>query len=284
LEQVWKDRYRKSPEQKRKVLAAWNDFKAATGAKTLRDITPELVVAYRDTVYARNVSGKSQSNLFTRIRRLLSFAKSRAIAVKEIAESLTVLELLTPSDATLTLDPKPIAVEDWRTLLAAATNEADRALLLLCLNCGMYLAEAIRLKWNNIKAGTIVTHRAKEGRVIRVAVLWAETLKAIEALPRKGEFLFYAYDGAPLGIKGAEKRFRKLRDDAKVPNVTSSMLRDGAATAMAEAQVGERLSNLVLGHRQPGMTDHYVKRSPRMVEPATEAIRKAYMTAQKLTA
>jgi integrase len=274
LEQTWRDHFKKSPEQKRKVLRAWEDFKTTAKVLGLKDIITEAVIAYRDVVHAREASGKSQSNLFTRIRRLISFAKSRGIAVEKMAQVLTTLSLLTPSESTVSLNPQPVEVDDFKALLKAADGE-DLAMVLLMLNGAFYCAEVIRLKWTDIIKGCIVTHRAKEGRCVRVCVLWPETLAALAKVKQKGEYIFYNYAGAPLGIKGAEKRFRELRDAAKVEHVTSSQLRDGAATAMAQANVTEKLCNLLLGHRA-GIGDHYVKRNPQMVAPACEAIYRHY--------
>ena len=276
LETIFRDHFKKSDENKRKVLAAWDDFKRTSGAKSLEDITPELVVAYRDVIHEQRGTGKSQSNIFNRVRRLITFAKSRAVAVKELSEVLNVLSLLTPSDTTVSLDPKPIEVEDWQKLHEAAEGE-NLAMLLVCLNAAMYLTEVVRLKWSDIRPdGTIITHRHKEGRCVRVCTLWPETIAALENVPRKGDHIFNAYSGAPLGVKGAELRFRKLRDGAKVPHVTSSQLRDGAATAAASANVNQQLIALLLGHRT-GIGDHYVKRNPKMVAPACEAVRSLYM-------
>ena len=71
LDAIWEERFKSSPEQKRKCLAALEDFRAVTGIISIKDITPAVVVAYRDKVYGRNLSGKSQMNRFTRLRRYL---------------------------------------------------------------------------------------------------------------------------------------------------------------------------------------------------------------------
>jgi integrase len=273
LEQIWSDKFNSSPEQKRKCPTAFKDFCEVAGIAGIRDIKPETVVAYRDAVYARNLTGKSQSNLFTRVRRYLAFFRDRAIAIDEINQAMGYLGLLTPNETTVTLDPKPVDTADWKKLLAAADGD-DKVMVLLMLNCAMYLQEVIKLRWEDIKDGCLVTHRAKTGKCVRVAVLWKETLDALSKVKRRGPFIFYSYAAEPLGIKGAEKRFRDLRDAAKV-DVTSSQLRDGAYTAAVEANVTTNLCQLLVGHRS-GLADHYVKRRPSMVAPACDAIHRAY--------
>lgn len=274
LTRVWDANFNSSAEQRRKCPAAFADFRAVSGIKALDEIKPAVVVKYRDEVYKRNLTGKGQSNLFTRVRRYLSFFRDRAIAVDTINRAIGYLRLLTPNQTTVTLDPKPIDVVDWKKLLAKAEG-ADRAMILLMLNCAMYAAEVVRLRWEDIRDGCLITHRAKTGKCVRVAVLWKETKDALAKIQRRGPFLFVNYAGAPLAVKGAEKRFRDLRDAAKLPHVTSSMLRDGAYTAAVEANVTNNLCQLLVGHRS-GLQDNYVKRRPAMVAPACEAIRKAY--------
>jgi integrase len=277
LETVWEEHCDASDEQRRKVLHDWRDFVKTTGIESLSDITPQLVISYRDAIYARKMSGSSQRNVFTRVRRLVSFAKSRALAMEACSKALDALSLLVPSATVISLDPKPIDPADFKALLGKAEGD-DKAMLLLMLNCAMYLAEVIRLEWSEIKNGCIITHRAKTGACVRVAVLWPETLAALAKVKRKGDYIFYAYHGAPLGVKGAELRFRTLREAAKVEHVTSSQMRDGAYTAAVEAGVTSDICRVLVGHRS-GMLDHYVKRAPKQVAPACEAIRARYLAA-----
>ena len=221
-----------------------------------------------------------QSNIFTRIRRLFTFARQREYAPDTLARVIDSLKRLVPNDSATSMDPKPISAAAFASLLASA-DDADRAMLLLMLNGAYDCAEVVRLKWSMLKDGCIVTHRHKEGKVVRVCVLRRETLSALAKLPRKGDHIFNSYTGLPLGTKGAEKRFRELRTRTNVSDeVTSSHLRDGAATAMAQAGVTDKFFAIAMGHRS-GISDHYVKRNPKMVAPACEAVHRYYFGKQK---
>ncbi|MGC4033089.1 MAG: hypothetical protein QM754_15405 [Tepidisphaeraceae bacterium] len=94
LARIWEEHFNTSPEQKRKCRIAFEDFCDVTGVSSIDEIKPELVVAYRDAVYARKLSGKSQSNVFTRLRRYLTFFRDRAIAIDVINKALGYLALL----------------------------------------------------------------------------------------------------------------------------------------------------------------------------------------------
>lgn len=275
IEQVWETFYTKTA--KRRTLRAWEDFKTTTGVEGLKQITPEICISYRDNVYARKYSPKNQSNRFTRIRRLFTFCRQREIAPNALAKVIDSLKRLTPDETSVSLDPKPIDPAVWKKLLAKSTGEV-KAMILLMLNGTYYCAEVVRLKWAEIKDGCIVTHRNKEGKCVRACVLWQETIDALAAIRKRGDFLFYAPTGKPLKTGGAELRFRTLRDNAEVPKtVTSSHLRDGAATAMAEAKVSERELAIVMGQRS-GISDHYVKRNPRVVVDACLAVYQRYFS------
>jgi integrase len=108
-------------------------------------------------------------------------------------------------------------------------------------------------------------------------VLWPETIAALEKIERLPEVdcIFRAYTGKRLGVKGAEKRFRGIRDAAELPGVTSSQLRDGAMTAAVEAGTNSQHIAILMGQRS-GIADHYLKRNPKMIAGACLAIRKHY--------
>lgn len=275
LETTWKTYGKCSELQKKKVLRGWNDFIEATGIEGIDDITPEVAVSYQDDVHGRGLSGKQQQHIFSGIRRVVSFAKSRAIAVDAMQKALTYLELLRPSESAISLDPKPIDVDDWKRLLANAEGD-DKAMVLLMLNCAMYLQEVIRLEWDDIRDGCVTTRRKKKGQCVRVAVLWKETLDALKDVKRKGAHIFNTYAGEPIKICGAQRRFAALTDKATLL-VTASQLRDGAYTAAVQANVSTPLCQLLVGHRS-GMADHYVQRNPKMVAPACEAIHRHYFS------
>jgi integrase len=280
LKQWWEQGTTSGNDQKRKVTAAWLDFVAFTGIKRLEDITPQVVRTYRDHV-RETVGGKTQLNTFTAVRRMVTFARDEKEFEPEDADKiLRMLALLTPNQATVKLDPRPISVADFHNLLAQAEGDDDRALLLVMLNCALYTQEAVRLEWEDfdLDAGTFATRRAKTGKVPRVATLWPATVTALRGIRRRGPHVFYSALGLPLKVSGAEKRFRKMRSAATLPaTVTASMLRDGAYTAACNAPgVDERFVRALAGHKS-GMPDHYVLRHPAIVRPACEAVREHYL-------
>lgn len=279
LETLWKTKATCSPGQRRKVLRAWQDFRKTTGIASIRDISGPVRVAFQDAVYARNLSPKEQAHIFAGAKRVLNFAKDRHIAPAEIGEAIAHLRTLKPSEEeTEGVEPHPISVADWRKLLAAAEGR-DRAQVLVMLNGAYYSGEIPDIKWQHIRDGAIFNNRKKRGKYRRVCTLWAETLAAINALPRISAQVFTTRLRLPLTAGGAHDAFNALADKAKVPHVTGSQLRDGAASAAADAQVSSVAIDTLLGHSS-GMKDKYVKRTAETVRPACDAIYRRYMAAK----
>jgi integrase len=273
LRKLWEAHATCSLEQMKKVRKGWNHFVENTGLKSLGEITPELAIMYRDKLHASDYNEKTQAHLIGGIRRVLTNAKDRAVAMAEINKALTYLELLKPSGEESINDPKPLEVAEWKKLYAQAKTANDQALLLLCLNGSFYLQEAVNLEWGDIEAGCIVTSRKKTGKCIRVCVLWQETLEALAGMERKGDKIFITYAGLPIKASGAFRRFAEIRGDLKI---TPSQLRDSAYTAAVESGVSHQFCQLLNGHAC-GMADKYVKRNPQMVKPACDAVYRKYL-------
>jgi integrase len=276
----WKTHAKCASGQVKKVTRAWEDFEKTTGIKGVDEITAAIAVKFQDDVHGRGLAGKQQQHIFTGIRRMLSFARSRAMAVDAMTKALGYLKLMAPSESTKNIDPQPISVADWKALLEVATGE-DRAMLLMMLNAALYAGEVTRVAWDEIKDNTFVSRRKKKGEFIRCATLWPETVEALNALDRSGPNVFTALGGRSKGNRlkkdGAFNRFRALRKAAKLPNVQASHLRDGAYSAAVAANITLPLCQLLAGHAT-GMSDNYVLGSPEMVAPACEAVRKKYMS------
>jgi integrase len=299
LEQIWMRHARCTDLQRKKVRRAWRDFVETAEIRELRDITKKTIIEYQDEVHNRiitrkdgtegTMSGRQQSHLFSGIRRLIKFNAERAVednVTDALEKALGYMKAWKPSESKKNLNPNPIELTDWKKLLAAAEGQ-DRAMVLLMLNGAFYIQEVIRLEWNDIKDGCIVTHRRKQGDCVRVCVLWPETIEALKEIERVNDRIFTTYMRLPIKVCGAQRRFRNLAIRAGLavadesgelkPTVTGSQLRDGAATAAASANVNSVLCKILRGH-SCGIDDHYVKRNPKMVAPACEAIYNAYRT------
>lgn len=276
---AYRDHAKVLRQERSKVCRAWQDFCDTTKIKTVEEIDEDIARIYKDAVYKReNLGPKSQKHLFSRIRGILNFmATNRGVAAVELQDKIKILKMLKASGTSVSLDPNPVSVADFKALLKAATSPDDKAMLLLMLNCAMYMQEALNLRWDDIKEGKyLVSHRRKLGKCVRVAVLWNETIDALKQVKRKGDSIFVGEHGLQLGRGGAGLRWTALAAAAEV-QTTPAQLRDGAYTAAVQAKVDAKYCKLLAGHRC-GIEDHYVKRDPSMVQSATDAVYKRYFT------
>lgn len=254
----------------------WKEFCAAVQVATVRELTSEIVSSYHDTVIGAGNSPTYVRHRFGKIKTMLNFACKRGLATADIRKGLDACAVLVPPKQRA-VDPHPIDREDFHKLIAA-TDEQGKAMLLLALNCCMYASEIVGVHWDQIdfEKGTLVADRGKTG-VSRVAVLWGRTVDALNKLPRRLPRVFVSYQGGQANANIVRKFFEDLRPVAKVDkSVKFADVRDGSYTAAAEAKgVQFEHARILAGHRT-GMSDHYLKRNPKIVAEACAAVERAY--------
>ena len=263
-----------------KCKAAWEEFKQAVAAQTLRDLTQEHVLQYGELVQESSREAARAPTYvrqrFQAVKSIVNYPPDRGRWAEDCKRVFAFMSVLQPP-AQSAADPRPITRPDFRTLLGKA-DATMHAMLLMSLNCCMYAGEVAALDWTdiNFQATALITRRPKTG-VVRVAMLWPETVAALRQLP--------ADDGPPFRTKttrmqhtyqSAYKAFKALRTEAQLPSVQFSQIRDGAYTAAVQAGTDLNSCKLLAGHAT-GIPDRYVKRGPQMVAAACDAIRHAYM-------
>ena len=256
----------------------WKEFTKRVGVETIRQITHEVVVQYERKILAAGLAPKSISHRFSKVKTIIAYALKRGQCPSECRQALDCLAMLEVENHN-PLDPQPISPADFWKVHGKAVEAEDQtfaALMLAALNSAMYGGEVAALKWEEIDLSTreLVTRRPKTG-VSRVAILWPETIKALKALPRQGEFCFYTRirSFTTFSVLDCWRQYReaaKLGDELKF-----SQIRD-AAYSVACKTTNLDQARVLAGHRLPGSVDHYVRRRPDFVKDACEAIRKAF--------
>lgn len=260
------------------VRRAFDKLTKHTGATTLADLTQDVLVAFADHVKAEGNQEGYANEVFARIKRVIKYGLKRGIDGVAIRSALDACAVLDAPKRPTNCQPSPISREDFRKLLDKA-EPMMKAALLLSLNCCLYASEAMGVCWEdlNLKARTYLDQRNKT-QVIRAGYLWRETVEALKALqPRESGPVFRSSTGLSYHPNSFRKLFDKARKAAQVPvEVEYNNLRDGAYTAACVQGVEFHLTQILAGHRHPGQSDQYVARNPAMVQPACEAIYRAY--------
>ena len=262
----------------------WSEFCDLVDAETVYEITAERIRNYHDTVFDRYEKGKLSpswvSARFMTIKAILRHALTKGDDTQELQRVIGLCRMLVAPEPRET-NPRPITRQHFHALLDAADTKL-RAILLLMLNAAMKPTAVTTLRKGEIDLdkGTLVTHRRKAGRIVRICVLWQRTTDAIrsyqEEHPHDGETLFISGAGGPIHPRTLSSWIRGLRDKVGVPStVKAEDLRDGAYTAAIQAGADLTKARLLAGHAT-GISDHYVKRNPMMVADACAAIERHY--------
>jgi len=253
-----------------------------------REITAHAINRFHDLIYKAYNKGKAPTYVFHRFtcpKTVFRYAMKRGKDQEQLQRVLALCAMLTPPGKA-SGKSEPIAAEHYRKLLDAVENEPKwKAIFLLALNAAMYPSEVAAVKKAdiNLDEGTLVMDRGKTG-VLRVAMLWRRTIDAIReyqsANPHRSEYVFVSRSGAPFSDNHVSRNFNRRRDTIGLPKtVQFAHIRDGPSSAAFNADgVEEKHAKVLAGHRS-GMSDHYVKRNPRVVATACAAIEDHYFGA-----
>jgi integrase len=149
------------------------------------------------------------------------------------------------------------------------------AMMLFALNAALYPSEVGSVRWDEIDLdrAEYVSRRRKTG-IVRVAVLWPETVTAVKALTRCRETVFNTSRQA-YNRFSVHREWTTYRTAAKVRDgVTFAQLRDAAFTEACRKSLDQ--ARVLAGHKYGGATDAYVARNPRFVTEACAGVRHAF--------
>ena len=256
----------------------WAEFRKAVGVETVRELTHEQVAAYEKVIQSGKYAPKSVLHRYRKVRTVLAHAIKRGRGVEDCRKALDITTMLEVRDAH-PLDPKPISVDDFWAIHAQAEESGDTtyaALMLTAANAAMYGGEVAALRWEELDLAKreLVTRRSKTG-VSRVAVLWPETVRALNKVERRGDQVFNTARRSYV-VNSVLKAWRKYRGGAGLRDeLTFGQIRDASFTIACRAATLDQ-ARVLAGHRLPGATDFYVRRNPQFVADACAAIRREF--------
>lgn len=275
---AYTDRHDLSEKEASKAGGTWKSFTRGVGVATLRELTPALVAAWGLKVKKQGLAAKTVQHTFNRVKTVLNHFRTTGVGVDDVRHALDCCAVLKAPDST-SLDPHPIARADFAALLEKAEGEG-KAMLLVALNLCFYPVDVARLRWADIDLERD-TYHAKRGKtkVARAGVLWVRTVEALRTVDRVDDcdHVFHKSNAQPHTDTTVRKWFWRLREAAKVEKaVQFADIRDGAFTEAAAGDGVEFQHARVLAGHRSGIADAYVRRNPKMVAKACEAVERAY--------
>jgi integrase len=279
-----------TPKEWKNSRTWWDEFTEITGAKFVVDLDRDAIRNYRSVIKQRQSTRKRSASWvrsrFGKIKSVVNHALSGEMALTAAERSMLELRSLLKQPSKPTPNPVDITREEFRAILKQA-DDWQTALLLVALNCAYYPIDCRRLTWSMIdfKRSTIRFDRTKatgraRGAVPRVAVLWKRTITALTKLQHGQEHVFVSTYGRPVHIETIRRHWQALLKKARIRRgLTFANLRDSALTVAAESTspvVPTQQYHVLAGHVAKGVDDNYIRRNPRMVELACQAIEQYY--------
>jgi len=249
-------------EVRQKMQMEW--WKEKMGVYSLADVTPALIVQYRDELSNGTTYRGTQRTPATVVRYMAALSHAFTIAVKEWGwlDDSPTRKVKKPTEArgrVRFLD------DDERQRLLTACQESRNKQLYLCvilaLSSGMRQGEMMGLKWQdvNLKDGFIILHETKNGdrRRVPLSGLGLSLLQEHAKVRRLDTPLLFPgvrHANAPLNLRSA---FEGALKAAQIEDFHWHDLRH--CTASYLAMNGASLAEIaeILGHKTLQMVKRY---------------------------
>lgn len=164
---------------------------------------------------------------------------------------------------------RPVEME---AMLAAASSERDRLIVLCGLGAGLRVSEICRLRIEDVdlEEGTVLVHLGK-GRKDRYVAIPSWLAKAFRAWfgERRMGWIFPSpvNEGRPLGTRAVQLMVGRLREASSVARRCSPhTLRHSYATALLRSGADITEVQRLLGHSSPNVTARYLHCDPSRLQ------------------
>jgi integrase len=281
----------------------WKYFCDAIGKTTVGEIVKSDINKYANHVltefHADSYSTTWVHKRFSYVKQIFNFGAKEFDSHELDQVKNWCQSLLTSPEMVIQNHAKLIKPEEFRLLLSVS-NDFEKAVLLMSMNCGYYATDLanVRLDCIDWQNKTVVFGRNKTGHVHRAAVLWDETIEALQTVCGHGNKSVFQNPetGAPYNKFYFSKLFAKVLKTAvdKIKNdnlkttidakLVHSNCRDSVQTICSIKGNGISQScDAVLGHRQAGVTGMYTDPAtyPQIAADACQAVHDYYFGAGK---
>lgn len=254
----------------RGVKGYMNNLRAFFGDRTLADITPRLIVAYKNKRYE---DGKAPATIN---RELANLKKAFNLALREWewchqnpVTRVSMEKENNKRDRWLSED------EESRLLSACAPWLHD--LVTFALHTGMRMGEILELTWRGVDfpRRTVTVMRSKNGerRTIPVNETVLRVLKEkakVRSLVSDLVFCSKAFTSMESGH--LRRSFRLALSKAKIEQFHFHDLRHTFATRLVQAGIDLYKVQQLLGHKSPIMTQRYAHHYPESLRDGVEIL------------
>jgi integrase len=251
----------KQAKSQKQQLEWWRD---KLGYCLLSDVTPALIVQYRDELTGSETRRHTQCSPATVVRYMAALSHAFTIAVNEWQwlDDSPMRKVKKPTEARGRV--RWLDDNERATLLAACKESPNKQLyicVVLALATGMRQGELMGLKWSDVdlKNGVAILHETKNGERRRVPLsgLGLELLREHAKIRRIDTPLLFPSDRKPQQPTDLKKSWLNALAKAEIDNFHWHDLRH--CTASYLAMNGASLAEIaeVLGHKTLSMVKRY---------------------------
>jgi integrase len=254
----------------RGVKGYMNNLRAFFGDRTLADITPKLIVAYKNKRYE---DGKAPATIN---RELANLKKAFNLALREWEwchqNPVTRVSMEKENNKR---DRWLSEEEESRLLTACAPWLHD--LVTFALHTGMRMGEILELTWRGVDftRRTVTVMRSKNGerRTIPVNETVLRVLKEkAKVRSLASDLVFCSKAFTPMESGHLRRSFRLALSKAKIEEFHFHDLRHTFATRLVQAGIDLYKVQQLLGHKSPIMTQRYAHHYPESLRDGVEIL------------
>lgn len=250
-----------APRTKADYLALC-DYLAPIGDTALSKFTRPLVVKIRDKA-ADKLGRRRGSYVKTVLSILFAWGAERGLMADNPAAGIRDIR----RDKARPKANRPWTDAERDAVLTAAEPRLRAALALMAFT-GIDPGDAVRLRRDQIKGGSLLIDRAKTGQAVAVPLAALAGLRAaLDAMPPHDAVTVLASaSGKPWTVSGLQTAWHRLKvrlieADQIGDGLTLKGLRHTVATILREAGADERTIADVLGQKTDAMARHYSNRA-----------------------
>jgi len=245
----------------RQILAA--HVLPTFGALRLDEVRQEHVDGFVGAEKKRGMAPKTINNRLSALSSLLKYARDNGHVSAPVVR-------LRCKVAGMSAEVDAVPMAHVEQLLAAATDERHRAVVLLATEAGLRAGEILGLQWGDVHDGQLTVKRALDkdtGEVIapkhdkrRTIPLSPRLAGALESMRKRGLWVVPRLDGRALGYYALHEAISVLYDRAAAPRPSKPIhcLRHTFGTEMARQGVPLPVLQELMGHADIATTRRYI--------------------------
>ncbi|MCA3506230.1 MAG: tyrosine-type recombinase/integrase [Rhodobacter sp.] len=253
------------PITQRTYRSTIEPFREAHGEKSVANLKREHIKA----ILAKMADRPAVANNWRKTIKILMHFAIQEMGLRNDDPTAGIRKLKTGSTGYRTWTEEEIERFNVRHPLGTK----PRLALDLLLYTGQRRADVVRMGWQNVREGVLITRQSKTGTQVEIP-LHPTLLASIEAFPQRNMTFLLTDYGRPFAVAGFGNWFRDRVVEAGLPNGLSAHgLRKAACRRLAEAGCTGPQIMSISGHRNLKEVQTYIDAADRL-GMAREAIQK----------